>query len=58
MGFQLRQDYMSFGDRISYGWQPDDDSVLQRIQALLNGLIYLRNEDRSLETSEFGPRLN
>lgn len=55
MGFQLRQDYMSFGDRISYGWQPGENSALQRIQASMNGNLFLRNEDGSLETAEFGP---
>jgi len=35
-----------------------DDSSLQRIQASLNGLLYLNNEDGSLETSEFGPSMN
>ena len=55
MGFQLRQNYMSFGDRISWGWQPDEQSALQRIQASMNGNLFLRNDDGSLETSEFGP---
>jgi hypothetical protein len=54
MGFQLRQDYMSFGDRISYGWQPGEESSIQRIQASMNGNLFLRNEDGSLETAEFG----
>ena len=54
MGFQLRSDYMQFGERISWGWMPENSS-LQRIQASMNGSIYMRNEDGSLETSEFGP---
>ncbi len=54
MGFQLRSDYMRFGERISWGWMPDNSS-LQRIRASMNGLIYMRNADGSLETSEFGP---
>ncbi|WP_147303556.1 carbohydrate binding family 9 domain-containing protein [Rhodohalobacter sp. SW132] len=55
MGFQLRRNYMRFGERISWGWTLGDDSSLQRIQASMNGSLYLSNEDRSLETSEFGP---
>jgi len=54
MGFQLRSDYMRFGERVSWGWMPENSS-LQRIQASMNGSIYLRNEDGSLETSEIGP---
>ncbi len=55
MGFQLRRNYFRFGDRISYGWQPDENAALQRGQLSMNGSIYLRNEDSSLESSEFGP---
>ena len=54
MGFQLRSDYMRFGERISWGWIPGNSS-LYSIQASMNGAIYLRNEDGSLETSELGP---
>jgi hypothetical protein len=54
MGFQLRSDYKRFGERISWGWMPENSS-LQRIRASMNGSIYLRNEDGSLDTSEFGP---
>lgn len=55
MGFQLRNNYIKFGDRVSWGWTPGNDSSMQRIQASMNSSIYLRNEDGSLETSEFGP---
>jgi hypothetical protein len=57
MGFQLRQNYMSFGDRISWGWQPDEESALQRVQASMNGNVFIRNEDGSLETASFGPSI-
>jgi hypothetical protein len=55
MGFQLRKDYIRFGDRISYGWYSDEQSSLQRGQVSLNGSLYLKNEDGNLETSELGP---
>jgi len=54
MGFQLRNNFMQFGERVSWGWLPDNTSI-RNIQASMNGTIYLRNEDGSLETSEFGP---
>jgi hypothetical protein len=57
MGFQLRQDYMRFGDRISYGWQPGADSPLQRIRLSANSSVYLSNLTREIETSETGPSL-
>jgi len=55
MGFQLRSNYMRFGDRVSWGWQPGTDSPLHRIRASLNGALYLSNDNRHLETSELGP---
>lgn len=55
MGFQLRSNFMRFGDRVSWGWMPESGSSLQRIEASMNGSIYLRNDDGSLETSEYGP---
>ena len=55
MGFQLRNNFMRFGERVSWGWMPGSGSSLQRIQASMNGSIYLRNDDGSLETSEYGP---
>ncbi len=57
MGFQLRQNYMRFGDRISYGWQPSADSPLQRIRLSANSSVYLSNLTREIETSETGPSL-
>jgi len=57
MGFQLRNNYMRFGDRVSWGWQPGEDSALQRIQLSANGSLYLSNTDRQFETSEYGPSL-
>ena len=54
MGFQLRSNYKQIGERISWGWLPDNSS-LRNIQVSMNGSIYLRNTDGSLETSEFGP---
>jgi hypothetical protein len=57
MGFQLRQNYMRFGDRISYGWQPGADSPLQRIMLSAISSVYLSNLTREVETSETGTSL-
>ena len=54
MGFQLRNDYKQIGERISWGWLPDNSS-LRNIQVSMNGTLFLRNADGSVETSEFGP---
>jgi hypothetical protein len=57
MGFQLRQNYMRLGDRISYGWQPGAESPLQRIRLSAKSSVYLSNLTREIETSETGPSL-
>jgi len=54
LGFQLRDNFMSFGDRVSYGFQPDEESPIQRIQVSINGSIYLDNDFLKLETTNFG----
>ncbi len=55
MGFQLRNNFTRFGERLSWGWIKGDDSSLHNIQASMNGILYLSNESGNLETSEFGP---
>jgi hypothetical protein len=57
MGFQTRQNYMRFGERISWGWMPDTGSPVQRIQASLMGAQYLSNIDGRIETFLAGPAL-
>ncbi len=54
MGFQLRNNYKQIGDRVSWGWIPDESS-LRNIRVSMIGTAYLRNSDGSLETSRFGP---
>ena len=58
MGFQTRQNYMRFGERISWGWQPDTGSPVQRFRASLLSAIYLSNIDGSIETFKAGTSLS
>jgi hypothetical protein len=55
MGFQLRQNYTSFGERISYGWQPGADSPFQRLRLSMLGSVFISNHSGEVETSEIGP---
>ncbi|MGI9174254.1 MAG: DUF5916 domain-containing protein [Rhodothermales bacterium] len=55
LGFALRQDYIRLGDRVFYGWLPGEASPLQRHQISLYGAAFLRNEDGTTESAEFGP---
>lgn len=55
VGFALRQDYTRIGDRLFYGWIPGEGSALQRHQLSLNGALFLRNADGTVESGEIGP---
>jgi hypothetical protein len=55
VGLELREDYFRFGDRIGYGWIPDDGSPLQRHRLNLEAETYFRNADGTLQTLELGP---
>lgn len=55
MGFEERYNFTRFGDRVFYGWMPDEKSVLLNHQVYVDGFIYLKNTDRSIESLEIGP---
>ena len=55
MGFQLRQNYMRFGDRISYGWQPEAESPFHRIRLSMIGSVFISNLTGEIETTQIGP---
>ncbi len=55
LGFERRHNYTRFGDRILYGWLPDNSSLLLRHQAYLDGSVFLRNSDGTTESADIGP---
>jgi hypothetical protein len=55
MGYLQRSGHLRLGDRLSYGWRPGSGSVLRRHAVELTGYGYLRNADRSMESSAIGP---
>ena len=55
MGFEFRDDYSRFGNRLLYGWLPGEKSWLLRHNVFVNGSLYLRNADGAVESSEIGP---
>jgi len=55
MGFEMREDFTRFGNRLLYGWIPGERSMLYRHQLFLGGSVTLRNSDRSTESAELGP---
>jgi hypothetical protein len=55
IGFELRDDYFRFGDRVGFGWVPGQSSSIERHRLNLVGNAYFRNRDGSLESLEVGP---
>jgi len=55
LGFELREDFIRLGNRITYGWMPGEKSFLNQHNVFADGYVYFRNEDRTLESAEIGP---
>jgi len=55
MGFEMREDFTRLGNRILYGWLPGEKSFLNSHLAFVDGYVFFRNDDRSIESAEFGP---
>ncbi len=55
LGFEMREDFIQFGNRILYGWLPGEKSSLNQHYFFADGYAYLRNDDHSLESAEVGP---
>jgi hypothetical protein len=55
IGFQLRDNYTRFGDRLLYGWRPGKQSSLLRHHVFLDGFLLLENTNGSTESAEIGP---
>lgn len=50
LGFIMRQDYSKAAVATGYGWRPGEGSPLLRYGAGLEGSVFTRNEDGSVET--------
>ena len=55
IGFQVRDNYTRFGDRLLYGWRPGEKSSLLRHHVFLDGFLLLENTSGSTESAEIGP---
>jgi hypothetical protein len=55
MGFQMRENYTRFGDRLLYGWSPGEKSSLLRHHVFLDGFLLLENTSGSMESAQIGP---
>ena len=54
IGYERRDNYTRFGDRIQYGWYPGEASKLQNHQIFAEGISFIRNNDGTVESSEIG----
>ena len=55
LGFIRRRNYSQFQNTLSYGWLPGVSSALQWHAVSLIGTTFVRNEDTTVESVEFGP---
>jgi hypothetical protein len=55
IGFQMRDNYTRFGDRMLYGWRPGEKSSLLRHHVFLDGFLLLESTSGSTESAEIGP---
>ena len=60
MGFELREDYLRLGNQIWWGWVMGENSKILNQQALIQGSVFRRNSDGSIQSGQIGPayRLN
>lgn len=56
VGFEVRDNYSRFGNFIGYGWFSGQDSPFISHQILLNGSIFLNNDNGMTESADLGPR--
>ena len=56
VGFEMREDFTRFGNHVFYGWIPGETSWLFRHRVFLEGFVFLRNVDGTIESVEIGPR--
>ncbi len=54
IGYQRRDNYTRFGDRVQYSWFPGETSRLQNHQVFIEGFTFLRNNDWEVESSQIG----
>ena len=55
LGFQMREDFTRFGNRVLYGWIPGQASFLNSHNIFADGTIFWRNADHSVESAALGP---
>ncbi len=58
IGFELREDYSRFGNRLLYGWISSEESWLLRHYIYLDGSVHFYNEDNSVQSADIGPGWN
>ncbi len=56
IGFSQRNDFTLVDNALSYTWLPPEGTRLIFHTFEMAGLTYLRNEDRSVESAQLGPR--
>jgi len=54
-GFEMRDDFTRFGTKLLLGWIPGEKSALLRHNIYIDGSVFIKNEDKSVESVAIGP---
>ncbi len=54
MGFEFREDYSRFGNKLWWGWFSGENSPLINHAAYIRASTFIKNKDWSTESSEYG----
>jgi hypothetical protein len=54
MGFLRRRDYLNASGAVGYGWRPGPGAALNRYALTLDGSVFRRNQDDSVESASYG----
>ena len=55
LGFEMRKNFSAFGDRISWGWFPGENSSLYYLEFTINSQVYYQNATSRLESFLVSP---
>jgi len=58
VGFEFREDYTRFGNRVWYGWFTGEKSPLYNHAVYIRGSTFIKNTNWETESSEFGAGWN
>ena len=53
MGFEIRENYVRFGNKVRYGWIPGEKSKILNHNVFLQGFAFISNENKKADNTLF-----